>query len=178
MRSPISFFSFLFTTCFSLVSLWMLPIWNNLLYILDLSIDIPDVDFLSFQLFNYCNAVYISDMYNGYTCESLFLKTTIYYSYFMFHFDQFLLVEHSVHDVLPSSIAISRCKYVYFVLSIFCLSYSTHKFHGHHFSFNANLYIWNQIKKINLKWNQLIPRALEMLTKGVIFWPTWKKKES
>ena len=152
---PHLLFIYFFVYFFPFVFFWLVGkcclFLNNLFYIPDfllpnMCIDIPDVRFLIFY-----NAVYISDMYNGYTCECLLSKTTIYYSYFMFHFDQSLLVEHSVHDVLPSSIAISTCKYVYFILSIFCLSYSTHKFYGHHFSINANLHTWNHIKKVILR---------------------------
>ena len=133
----------------------MLPFFNNLFYIPDfllsnMCIDIPDVRFLIFSILTFITQFIFPICTMG-THVSVYYGTTIYYSYFMFHFDQFLLVEHLVHDVLPSRIAISTCKYVYFVLSIFCLSYSTHKFYGHHFSINANLHTWNHIKKVILR---------------------------
>ena len=64
----------------------MLPFLNNLFYIPDfllpnMCIDIPDVRFLIFY-----NAVYISDMYNGYTCECLLSSIITIYIHILTNF--------------------------------------------------------------------------------------------
>ena len=107
-------------------------------------------------------------MYNGYTCECLLSSIITIYIHISTNF----------YSVNTQCTMLYHRKLQYLCVNMFTLFSLFSIFLRPHTSFTGIIFLSMPIyiKKAILRWTQLIARIWEMLTKGVIFLPTWEKR--